>query len=56
MYSIITIHNLLPLIPQLNLHHRKEDEIGLDNYKQVDVPQDVAEKFLKEDEEYLKDL
>ncbi|XP_005175970.1 protein HGH1 homolog [Musca domestica] len=35
---------------------KKEDEIGLDNYKQVDVPQDVAEKFLKEDEEYLKDL
>ncbi|XP_013103645.1 protein HGH1 homolog isoform X1 [Stomoxys calcitrans] len=35
---------------------KKEEEIGLDNYKQVEVPADVAEKFVKEDEEYLKDL
>lgn len=35
---------------------RKEEEIGLDNYKQVEVPEDVADKFVKEDQEYLKDL
>ncbi|XP_014085491.2 protein HGH1 homolog [Bactrocera oleae] len=35
---------------------KKEEEIGLDNYKEVQVPADVAEKFVKEDIEYMEDL
>ncbi|XP_065371461.1 protein HGH1 homolog [Calliphora vicina] len=35
---------------------KREDEIGLDDYKQVDVPEDVAVKFVKEDMDYLEDL
>ncbi|XP_037934954.1 protein HGH1 homolog [Teleopsis dalmanni] len=35
---------------------KKEEEIGLDNYKEVAVPNDVAEKFVKDDSEYLKNL
>lgn len=35
---------------------RKEEEIGLDNYKTVEVPADQAEKFVQEDAEYVKSL
>ncbi|XP_018790921.1 PREDICTED: protein HGH1 homolog [Bactrocera latifrons] len=35
---------------------KKEEEIGLDNYKDVQVPTDVAEKFVKEDNEYMENL
>ncbi|XP_011198869.2 protein HGH1 homolog [Bactrocera dorsalis] len=35
---------------------KKEEEIGLDNYKEVQVPTDVAEKFVKEDNEYMENL
>ncbi|XP_017484413.1 PREDICTED: protein HGH1 homolog [Rhagoletis zephyria] len=35
---------------------KKEEEIGLDNYKEVDVPEDVAHKFVKEDNEYLQNV
>ncbi|XP_054743106.1 protein HGH1 homolog [Anastrepha obliqua] len=35
---------------------KKEEEIGLDNYKEVEVPEDVADKFIKEDSEYLQNV
>ncbi|XP_063987559.1 protein HGH1 homolog [Diachasmimorpha longicaudata] len=34
---------------------RTEDEIGLENLKLVDVPEDYTEKFKKMDEDFLKD-
>lgn len=33
---------------------RKEEEIGLDNLKEVEVPEDIGKKFIEDDEEYLK--
>ncbi|XP_032592671.1 protein HGH1 homolog isoform X2 [Drosophila grimshawi] len=35
---------------------KKEDEIGLDNYKSVEVPADQADKFVQEDAAYVKSL
>ncbi|KAH8311434.1 hypothetical protein KR044_006319 [Drosophila immigrans] len=35
---------------------KKEEEIGLDNYKSVEVPTDQAEKFIQEDADYVKSL
>ncbi|XP_026850681.1 protein HGH1 homolog [Drosophila persimilis] len=35
---------------------KKEEEIGLDNYKNVEVPAEQAEKFVQEDVEYVKSL
>ncbi|XP_067620024.1 protein HGH1 homolog [Eurosta solidaginis] len=35
---------------------KKEEEIGLDNYKEVAVPEDLTEKFAKEDTEYLQNI
>ncbi|XP_034130614.1 protein HGH1 homolog isoform X2 [Drosophila guanche] len=35
---------------------KKEDEIGLDNYKSVEVPAEQAEKFVQEDADYVKSL
>ncbi|KAH8385873.1 hypothetical protein KR200_003034 [Drosophila serrata] len=35
---------------------KKEEEIGLDNYKTVEVPADQAEKFVQEDADYVKTL
>ncbi|CAD6991361.1 protein HGH1 homolog [Ceratitis capitata] len=35
---------------------KKEEEIGLDNYKEVEVPEDIADKFVKEDEEYKQNV
>jgi len=34
---------------------KKEEEIGLENYKEVEVPQDLEPQFQKMDESYLKD-
>lgn len=34
---------------------RKEEEIGLDNIKDVEVPEDIGKKFIEDDEAYLKD-
>ncbi|XP_011190364.1 protein HGH1 homolog [Zeugodacus cucurbitae] len=35
---------------------KKEEEIGLDNYREVEVPADVADKFVKEDMEYMENI
>ncbi|KAH8417254.1 hypothetical protein KR222_007251 [Zaprionus bogoriensis] len=35
---------------------KKEDEIGLDNYKTVEVPKEHGEKFVQEDAAYVKSL
>jgi len=38
-------------------YSRKEEEIGLDNYKtEVEVPSEQAEKFVQEDAAYVKSL
>uniref|UniRef100_A0A1A9ZP45 Protein HGH1 homolog n=1 Tax=Glossina pallidipes TaxID=7398 RepID=A0A1A9ZP45_GLOPL len=34
---------------------KKEEEILVDNYKTIEVSKDMKEKFIQEDEEYLKD-
>ncbi|KAI9580927.1 protein HGH1 homolog [Glossina fuscipes] len=34
---------------------KKEEEILVDNYKEIEVCNDMKEKFIQEDEEYLKD-
>uniref|UniRef100_A0A1A9ULT8 Protein HGH1 homolog n=1 Tax=Glossina austeni TaxID=7395 RepID=A0A1A9ULT8_GLOAU len=34
---------------------KKEEEILVDNYKEIEVSKDMKEKFIQEDEEYLKD-
>ncbi|XP_055903380.1 protein HGH1 homolog [Eupeodes corollae] len=33
---------------------RKEEEIGLDNLKEIEVPEDIGKKFIEDDEAYLK--
>ena len=34
---------------------KKEEEIGVDNYHEHQVPEDVVPKLVKMDEDYLKD-
>ena len=34
---------------------KKEDEIGLENYKEVEVPEELVPQLQKMDESYLKD-
>ena len=34
---------------------KKEEEIGLENYKEVEVPEDLVPQLQKMDESYLKD-
>uniref|UniRef100_A0A1A9WM90 Protein HGH1 homolog n=1 Tax=Glossina brevipalpis TaxID=37001 RepID=A0A1A9WM90_9MUSC len=34
---------------------KKEEEISVDNYKEVEISKDMKEMFIKEDEEYLRD-
>lgn len=38
----------------LGAHTRTEEEIGLDNIKEVDVPMEYKDKFQKMDEEFVK--
>ncbi|XP_055375231.1 protein HGH1 homolog [Condylostylus longicornis] len=34
---------------------KKEEEIGLDNYKEIVVPEDISKKFTEDDEKYLNE-
>merc|ERR1712126_368848 len=46
---LLAVENLVDILI------KKEDEIKIDNYKQVDVPEDLHDKFKQMDETYLKD-
>lgn len=40
-------------ITELGFFSRTEDEIGTDNFHDLDVPEDLIDKFKKMDEAYL---
>ena len=46
---LLAVENLVDILI------KKEDEINIDNYKQVDVPEDLHDKFKQMDETYMKD-
>ena len=43
------------IISQVDILIKKEEEIGLDNYKRVEVPDEVIPQLHEMDKEYLKD-
>ena len=46
---LLAVENLVDILI------KREDEINVENYRQLDVPEDLHEKFQKMDETYLKD-
>lgn len=34
---------------------RKEDEIGVDNIRDVDIPSHLGEKFIEDDKNFIED-